>query len=54
MEPEEARCEQCGGPMVPLGWLGPGYFWGRCRNCGWDAPINLVDEEVLDSDEKPC
>ncbi len=41
----DVPCAQCGGPLGLLGNLGL-KTWARCRNCGWDAVIDLAEAEV--------
>jgi len=40
-------CEICGGPGVPLGYLGR-EFWLRCRNCG----IEFIGEENVEFEDE--
>ena len=51
-------CPTCGGPGVPLGWMGNRYHL-RCRNCGIDysvfVEIGLAEEtERFQEDEVPA
>lgn len=36
---DTARCPECGGEGVSMGFLGF-LQWFRCRACGWDFPVD--------------